>query len=1148
MAIIKEQEDVVNSRNKNIIVSASAGSGKTTVMIRRIVELIIKDDVNLDELLVLTYTKAAASEMKQKLITKMGEKVEEKPALREQIENISLADISTFDSFCQKLVKKYFFVLGIDPTFSIISGSEEKELQQKAVEIAVSKFKKQNTEEFANILDFYASNRTEKDIKNIVMKIFQFSLSILDYEEWKNSCIQFFENGQHNKATQIVMFDLKNKLAFAKNRLDIYQQMANNYGLLKYVTYINKLQSKLFELSKIDNFGDFLVANSALSFDRIMAKDEKEIFFLQERIKIIKEYISEKLKSYALFGEKQDYITSLTQCKQTTLAFLKMCDLFVESYTLLKKRKNVYDYNDIERLVIKLLSENAEICQSIKNKYKYIFVDEFQDANKIQENIINLIKKEDNVFYVGDLKQAIYGFRQSNSEIFENIAKQFEFENQSEAHNLNCNFRSNPEVLTFVNNIFCTLMTENTAHLDYKEKSQLKGEAKFLPENCNVCLAIINQQKNESASQSKLPQYSVKQDTNFFVSEKNSIYEARYVAQKIAELKLQQIYDINLQQYRNVEFSDITILLRKRGEYLNEFIEELARLDVPISVNTDTKTDETYDAEILTDLIYVAQNYQNDFALASVMMSDLFDFSAQEMSKIRQTNKQTNYFYECVDFYRNENDDLANKINAMFDNIQEFETNARFLGLSQALQKIVIKTNYMLKISKNMAGYNRPQNVKNFINSFVGTNFEFDLEDFISYSQNSLREQRNIIPPTNTNLVNITTMHSSKGLEYPIVFVVNLGDNFNKAPEKTDIKLSSDYGIGVKYFNKDARVKYNSVFYNAIDIINKQDDMSEKIRLLYVALTRAKNKLFLVGSGDITNFDTIESDNEVFEQTNYLSQIVGCLPKNEVENISSAKNFNMYNNQKFYCEILNKTDLLPFNQNSVEEVLYDESVEINNTLASYITKSYFNKEATKIAEKNSVSELAKDEYFSSINHLPENLSISEHNPIKNKDQIGSLYHRILEICDFSDASIKNIENCIKKIKSEHSFDDDIFYNIDKQLILKNIQLLSNIISKNKVLKEQKFVMQIPYCEVQNSNISDKVLVQGVCDLVVFGDNNEISLIDYKFSSLSDEGLICRYKKQLFLYKKALSFALKTNKIKCFILSIKKARLLEIKGI
>lgn len=1144
MAKIKEQDDIVALRDNNIIVSASAGSGKTTVMIRRIVDLIINDNISVDELLVLTYTRAAAGEMKQRLVAKMSESVDKKPELAEQIENINNADISTFDSFCQKLVKKYFYVLGIDPSFGIISGSEEATLKQKAITKTIEIYKQNQPQNYACLLDFFATNRTEKNIKEIVLKIFGFSTSILSYEDWKEKALEMFE-GTPPQATQIVCKNITKRLESVAKKFSAVQNKASEYGYADYVEFINKMQSLLLSVKNRQSFEKMLDEFENLDLGRVCAKNKQDVTDVHSKIKKIKEEFAKIKEDVEVYGGSSCYTQSVSQCKQTTISLFEICELFEKIYTQTKQRKNVYDYNDIERLVIKILQQNNQIRQSIQAKYEYIFVDEFQDANAIQETIINLIRRNNNVFFVGDLKQAIYGFRQSNSEIFEKTAKLFDEQEQSQAFNLNCNFRSSPKVLDFINHIFCTLMTETTAHLDYEGKAKLDGKAEYQDEPTpNVGVAILYSPEKEEEKQK--PQiYSVKNSDGGNSEEKNAIFEARYIAQKIAELKTDKIYDVKKQVFRDINYGDITILLRKRGTYQTLLIQELTRLGVPVIEDENKKIDETFDANVLTDLLYVCQNHKDDYRLASVMLSDLFCFDAQQLATIRQNFADKEYFYECVLEQSKQGDDLAKKINEMFETIFEFEQDCKYVGITVALENVVMKTDYIFKIKHDTLNKAREQNTKNFIYSFADTSFEFDIAEFLLFREKENREQKNLLPTKQKDVVAITTMHSSKGLEYPIVFIANLGDNFNKSPENAEIKLNQTYGLGVKYFDKSSRSKYQSVFYNAVDTANKQDELSEKIRLLYVALTRAKNKLFLVGTKQTLAFDKIEDDFEVGQKSDFLSQIVGCFWQKDIEDILSKKSGILYNNNSFIFETINIDNLKTEKQQAYKVLSGGVDEQEVAEVAKYITKKYENKQATLLAQKNSVSALSFDEQHSSINPAPQTLETKEHNPLVAKNEIGSLYHKILEECDFEK---QDIEKAMQDIKKQNLFDDKIFDQIDTKLVKKNLQLLSQICAQNKVLKEQKFIMQVAYDEIEKHTQTDKVLVQGVCDLIVLKNDKSITIVDYKYTSYGSEYLINKYKRQLKLYKLAVQKALQTDNISCKILNIKTCELVEVQDV
>ena len=388
-------------------------------------------------------------------------------------------------------------------------------------------------------------------------------------------------------------------------------------------------------------------------------------------------------------------------------------------------------------------------------------------------------------------------------------------------------------------------------------------------------------------------------------------------------------------------------------------------------------------------------------------------------------------------------------------------------------------------------------------------------------------------------------MHSSKGLEYPIVFIANLGDNYNRSPENAEIKLNREHGLGVKYFDQNSRNKYRSVFYNVVDNANKQDELSEKIRLLYVALTRAKNKLFLVGTKSKPNFEKIEDSFDVEKNGDYLSQIVGCFWASDIEKINDKKSDILYNNNSFIFETINinnlKTNVCK-TQNVLNAPADEQEIEC---VAEYITKKYAHTGATLVAQKNTVSGLSFDDNYASHNPEPQKLELKEHNPLVQKNQIGSLYHKVLEECDFENP---DVPNTLKNIKKQNLFDEQIFDQINTKLVQKNIDILKQICKAKTVLKEQKFVMQLPYNQIEQNAQSDQILVQGVCDLVVINQDKSITLIDYKYTSHSNQYLTNKYKKQLKLYKLALQKALQTEQVECKILNIKTCELIDVSDV
>ncbi len=1135
---IDEQDAVLSSYNKNIVVSASAGSGKTSVMIRKIVDLINKG-VHVKELLVLTYTNAAASEMKQKLLNYMSQEAQNNKKLLDEIEDVSLADISTVDSFCQKIVKRFFYAIDIDPGFNIIQGSQQKQIQLKALKKALDIYKEKNSETYFNLFDIYAKNRTDKNITNLVMKLYNYSCSILDYEEWKNKSLNLFKKEQAGNILYKNFMQIINSIYIKYKK---FLEQSSKLDFKKYCEQLNQNILQIELLKKSQNLGDLIDYAQTIELKSVPQKDNRDVS-LQPKIKQTKEYLSEILSEIRKYESKAIYLNSIKECEITTKTLFEICDLFINEYNKIKKQKNVYDYNDIERLTIKIF-QNEDILNTVKNAYKNIFIDEFQDANLVQEKIITSLKNGNNLFFVGDLKQAIYGFRQSNSKIFERICKEFEKDDKTNGNSqslyLNCNFRTTSKILLFINDIFSVIMTEQTAGLNYKDKAKLIPKAKYQDEK-TPCVELNILYKEEDENQ-KLPKvYSVLNQSGS-QEIKDSLIEANFVAEKITKLLNEEIYDIKLKKYRKAKYSDIAILFRTRASQ-NEFITALNKFNIPTQENSNKDLEQTYDVMVLINLLKIASNFNDDYALASIMMSDFFGFDVDEMLEIRKASKYK-YFYESVKNY-NKNDKIKQKIEKMLQILNNFNNILTFNGISKALLFVVKEQNYEYKLSNYLNGYTRIKNVKDYINSFNNSNFNYSVSEYLNFLKQSTREQKVSSQIASQEVVTLTTMHASKGLEWPIVIIPNLNSNFNKAPNESEIALNEELGVGVKYYDRNSRKKHESVFYDLVKYKNRESEFSEKIRLFYVALTRAKNKLILVAAKEKLNFFKYEDERQIKTSPSYLDFIVNSLNEKDINKINCKQNFNIYDDKSYKCNLLNGKDYSQITQqNNVN--IFNNNIEIAQIteLQEYIQQQYFNNEATKKAQKNSVSKIMQDDVYASLNTAPKNLDIGEHLSEIDKNEIGSAYHKVLEEIDFkSSCGIIEIKNIIKKLEKQQLFKKEVLNVLDVNLIKENIAILKKLSGANTVLKEHSFIMSLPYSEVQQSFIDDKILIQGICDLIILSENNAI-LVDYKYSSLSQSKLVEKYNKQILLYKKAIEYGFNKKVESCYILSIKQAKLLK----
>lgn len=534
----------------------------------------------------------------------------------------------------------------------------------------------------------------------------------------------------------------------------------------------------------------------------------------------------------------------------------------------------------------------------------------------------------------------------------------------------------------------------------------------------------------------------------------------------------------------------------------------------------------------------LACNFYDDYALYSVMSSPMFNFSDSELAQIKMSNSQEPYFYNCVLTY-SENEAIKSKIENFINILNSFKYNATYKGIYYALQNAIDKTNYLLNVSFDEDFQERQLNICSFINSFAESKYNYNLSDYLIYRETSTRQEKVQTDKTFSNAVEITTMHSSKGLEYPVVILPYLNMDYTKSAYMADIKINKDLGIGVKNYNQEDRTVSGGIFFNACKIKNQEIEISEKIRLLYVAMTRAKNKLILCGTFN-KEFMQISNNLQTMQTNNYLSLIVGALPENVISKINEQKDFEttLYNNDKLELVVTHMQTEVVANNIQMPTITDEENIQV---LADFLNKD-LSLQKSNLALKNAVSMLASDENASN-NFAPKNLSVSEHLSEKASDK-GTLYHSLLEKIDFfemnSSDDVKDFIEC--------NFNDGdilILQNIGYDNIYNNINILKSYISKtDKVFKEQKFVMYVNYNEVVNSSKTDKILVQGIIDLMIV-KSNEILLIDYKLSKKTSIEIKNTYAKQLDLYALALQKQFKNMPINKKILSLNMGEMIDM---
>jgi len=1151
---LPEQKKILESKDKNVIVSASAGSGKTTVMIQKLINLIVENNVNVKNLLVLTYTRSAAEEMKQKLINALFEKAKTNPKLLNQIDDVETANISTIHSFFQKLIKKYFSFLGINPNFSVLEEKQSEGLKHEALENAITKFGETNPLELSKLLDIYGKTRTEKTIYTLLDKINIFLNAVDDPDFWsKNIATKLCdENLNKNYAIKVVN---QSFYQTAQHYIKIFNKIlkqANQCGAVKYVEYINNILSQLEKIGlnklKLDenqneyqgNFFDNYLVFAEFNFKSLYKNND----FLDLYQSIAKQ--KNGLKSYIDKIIKNDYSKenvklSLKNIKEIINILLELNKIYEEEYLNLKRAINVLDFNDLEKMALKL-SQQKEISNQISNRYLYMYVDEYQDANRLQEKILAAFVKKNNRFMVGDVKQSIYGFRQAEADVFLDMQKQFCNSEDSEVMYLNSNFRSNKKILDFVNLVFNTIMTLETAKLDYKNTAQLQSRLEFQEDEASNLPRVELNIIKKSTEETNLPIpsiYSVKEHSCVMLPDDNPEKEAILIAKKISELVGKPYFHISSKTFKKIEFKDISILLNSRGSYLDRFCTVLSNFNIPVYANTNSSLLDDEEVNTFVCLLKLCKNFNDDISLATCLKNQVLGgLSFKQLAQIRlnvlNTNKnlKLNYFYEYVNHY-NQDDEILLKINDFKALIEQLRFDINIKGIYFALNTIIYEKDYYAYLYSKNNGNEKVNNLQKFLQDFNGSEYNFNLVSFLNFieqSPNSIKSPNYI---SGDNCVNVTTIHSSKGLEYPVVILANVGAEFTGKPRNSEIEINLNHGIALKFYNSETRIKSVPVMFEAMLKINKSAEFAEKLRLLYVALTRAKNYLIIVGStkDEITK---LTSDFEIQQKNNFLALIAGALPEKEIEKINNGESIA---NENYSVNVFDATAIT--RENIKEKTQLFGKVNKNYVK---IFEKYFNLKNPKkedIALKNSVSSLVRENIeldYASINYIPKTLKTSEHLSEK-PNEIGSLYHKVFELLNFEKInSLKDIEQFLN-LKFSNEID---LLNVNK--IYESVNCLKKF-KYDTILKEQKFMMYVPHNEIVENGSYEKILIQGIVDLILLGKKN--ILIDYKYTSLNEKEIIKKYTMQLKIYKKAIESALNKEINQVYILLINSGKVLEI---
>lgn len=1105
VSFTEEQKEAIFDDGHNLLVSASAGSGKTTVMIERIIELLKKykdtdNPLSISDFLVVTFTKASASDMKQKLIKSLSELSQDEFVIS-QIEKVAISDISNLHSFCSRLISTYFYAIGIDPAVKIIDDTQSEFLKNRALDRLIETKEKNGDENYFVLFDMFQSKRSNKPLREIIKRFDENLKENIDGEKWFLDCLEnnFNQNLSENISANIINSYAVNLVQDYIQEINELENISVKLGLDKFADFLLCVETEIKTINRNNNFE----INCKNLFDikiKTIPKAESEFGDFCDRVSCFIAELKkglENLKANFVTNDMGYHKTSLEKTKQTLISLYNMTCEYSAIYENLKKEINGVDFHDLEHMALKILSDNS-ICEAVRNKYRYVFVDEYQDINEIQEKIISLVSKNNNRFMVGDVKQSIYRFRFCDPSIF--LQKFNLYEKNTENNKLiklNCNFRSDKKILKFVDKVFSGVMTDKFGEYDYAKNSIfVAGENNLdLPVAANLCFIEcekINQEKKEYTGI-----YSVKNHTQ---SEKLEVNKAKAEASLVAK-KIQEI----MSTQKEVTFDDFAILVAARNENIDIFVETLKAFNIPVSADKKYNLIEMPHIQEIINYIRLAANKNDDFVLFKVLKSRMFCFSDQELADIRKTNKSDRFFdvfYKFASQGNAENENLKQKVENFNQLLEKYSKLAKIMPVKDFAKKLV--DDFDLKLI-NFAGENGIQKSRD-VDDFIASLPSVDVFDYVAYYLESSLIKEN---ESTNNAVKVMTIHKSKGIEFRYVFMINLTNEFNLKSTYQKMLFNKNLGVGIDYFDIENRTQQSTIPIAAIRMVEKRKLVEEQQRLLYVAMTRAVERLYVICTQERTKLlPKIKKHPTCF--INWFEPII------------------------FHCLDGNPCDYLTFERYKIGDLLDIPQKEKNQFLLTKTVNDekiewfeYKNNVAKNIPLKNSVSKILKinseDELYETNKFETDNISSADR---------GTLYHNIFQKLNLKDRC--SIEGQVDEIINSLDDKDKKLVEKDKILSILNLEFFRQIDLNDIILQEREFYAKMP-ASIINKDASGEFILQGIVDLAVIHDN-EVWILDYKTGKYSDEKRK-KYEFQVAIYANAFERAFQkkvTRKVICFI--------------
>ena len=1186
-----EQQKVIDLRNRNILVSAAAGSGKTAVLVERIIQRITdeREPVDVDRMLIVTYTEAAASEMKERIAAAIEKQLEQRPGdarLEQQAALIHTAPITTIHSFCLSVIRDHFHVIGIDPGFRIVEEGELKLLKQDVLDELLEECYEKGDKEFLEFTEKFGRGKNDRRIEKLILKLYEFSCSYPCPGKWLDSCVMAYKSEDMLPSGFVKNAELRVRRrgedigGILDRALKICEEPDGPY---MYADMIESDRKYLDRIIKAEDFEAMYDAVNGFAWKRLSTKrDETVSPEKKEEVKKLRKQakkLVEGLQAAYFYAPWQVWAEDMRDASGSMATLSGLVKQFSKLLGEKKRSRNMIDFNDMEHFALSILTEEKDghtapsrVAEEYQERFEEVMIDEYQDSNLVQEAILTSVsrmeKGQNNIFMVGDVKQSIYRFRLSRPELFMEKYDTYTLEDSAcQRVDLHKNFRSRPEVLDSANYLFEQIMQRGFGGIEYDENAALYPGADFpeKPEDTDSGFSyrteLLLMDKKEAAVRTAEGGGDAKKA------------EARMIARRIRELTDSgMVYDRAEGACRRIRYRDIVILTRSIKGWAESFSSVLAEEGIPAYSVSREGYFETYEVSVLMDYLRILDNARQDLPLAAVLTSPFGGLDVQELARIRLAFPELP-FYEAYVRYA-ETEDLPEeegktreKLESFYGQIAYFRRKVPYTPIHELLAEIIDRTGYGTYISAMPGGAQRQANVEMLVEkaaAFEGTSYK-GLFNFIRYIEQLRKYDVDYgeagILDEQADTVRIMSIHKSKGLEFPIVFAAGMGKAFNMQDVRGSVILHPELGAGLDVVDLEQRTKAPTFLKKMIQEEAALESLAEEMRVLYVAVTRAKEKMILTGVCDVS--ENLEERIREAENGENRAEEEGRPGQMELYRLEEAKTcldwiipavfsgkdgrirrdcpveVRLFTAEDLQCEkeAEHTADVLARDTLEHWDCTRRHAPEYAERLKSQMEYVYPWEAEGQMKLKFTVSELKKrtslqEEAGEEMYQEPEVVPLiprflTEEETLTGASR-GSAYHKLLELLDFTENYDDGLlAQVIRENKAAGKLTGEMADCIRTGDILHFLNCesgrrMARAAAQGKLYREQPFVLGVPSEEIYPEDRSgETILVQGIID-VYFEEPDGLVVLDYKTDQVrtADE-LKEKYHAQLDYYAQAL---------------------------